>query len=103
MEHNNDVIISKKSGIMTTVQKLKEEIALYGQKNTKREIIFFEKAIKFNEELANHEDEDNIMYFNDRIIYFDNLFNDSFIKNNPDQVSEKPVINNFTFIKTPDG
>ena len=32
MEHNNVVIISKKSRIMTTVKKSKEEIALHGQK-----------------------------------------------------------------------
>ena len=101
MEHNNDVIISKKSRIMTTVKKFKEEIALHGHKNTKTEIIFFEKAIKFHEELASDEDEDDIMYLNDRIIYFVNLFNDYFIKNNTDQMSEKPIINNSTFIETP--
>ena len=44
--------------------------------------MFFEKAIKFHEELANDEDKDDITYLNDRIIYFDNLFNDYFIKNN---------------------
>ena len=38
MEHNNDVIISKESRIMTTVKKFKEEIALHGHTNTKREI-----------------------------------------------------------------
>ena len=103
MEHNNDVIISKKSRIMTTVKKFKEEIALHGHKNTKREIILFEKAIKFHEELANDEDEDDIMYLNDRIIYFENLFHDYFIKNNTnDQMSEEPILNNFTFIKTPE-
>ena len=86
MGHNNDVTISKKSRIMTTVKKIKEEIALHGYKNTKREIIFFEKAIEFHEELANDEDQDDFMYLNDHIIYFDNLFNDYFIKNNTDQM-----------------
>ena len=61
---------------------------------------FFEKAIKFHEELANDEDEDDIMYLNDHIIYFDNLFNDYFIKNNTNQMSEKPIINSSTFIET---
>ena len=101
MEYNNDVIISKKSRIMTTVKKFNKEIALHLHKNTKREIIFFEKAVKFHEELVNDEDEDYIMYLNDCIIYFDNLFNDYNIKNNTDQMSEKPIINNSTFIETP--
>ena len=65
MEHNNDVIISKKFRSMATVKKFKEEIALHGHKNTKRETIFFEKAIKFHEELANDENKDDIMYLND--------------------------------------
>ena len=69
MEHNNDVNISKKSRIMKTVKKFKEEIALHGHKNTKKEIISFEK--------------------------------DYFIKNNTsDQMSEEPIVNNSTFIKT---
>ena len=101
MEHNNNVIISKKSRIMKTVKKFKEEIALHGHKNTKMEIIFFEKAIKFHEKLANHEDENDILYLNGRIIYFDNVFNDYFIKSNTDQRSEKLIINNSTFIETP--
>ena len=102
MEHDNDVIISKKSRIMTTVKKFKEEITLHSHKNTTRELIFFEKAIKVHEELANDEDEDDIMYLNGYIIYFENLFNDYFIKNNTnDQVLEKPIINNSTFIETP--
>ena len=67
---------------MTIVKKFKKEIALRDHKNTKREIIFFEKAIKFHEESANDEDEDDIMYLNDRIIYFENLFHDYFVKNN---------------------
>ena len=41
------------------------------------------------------------MYLNDSINYFDSLFNDYLIKNNTDQMSEKPIINNFTFIETP--
>ena len=70
MEDNNDVIIKKKSRIMAAVKKFKEEIAFHGHKNTKRELIFFEKAIKFHEELANDEDEDDIEYLSDRIIVF---------------------------------
>ena len=86
---------------MKTVKKFKEEIALHDHKNTKREIIFFEKAIKFHEELANDEDEDHIMHLNDRI-NFHNLFNNCFIKNDStDQISEEPIISNSTFIKTP--
>ena len=73
MEHN-DVIISKTFRIMRTVKKFKEDKALHGRNNTKGETIFFEKAIKFHEELANDENEDDIMYLNDHIIYFDNLF-----------------------------
>ena len=43
------------------------------------------------------------MYLIDRIIYFDNLFNDYFIKNNTnDQVSQEEIINNSTLIETPD-
>ena len=103
MENTNDEIINKKLRIMTAVKKIKEEIALHGHKNTKREIIFFEKAIKFHEQLANDEGEDDIMYLNDRIISFENLFHDYFIKNNTnDQMSEKPIANNSTFIKTPE-
>ena len=94
------MIIRKKSRIMTTVKKFKEEIALHGHKNTKREIIFFEKAIKFHEELTNNEDENDIMHLNDRIIYFDNLFHEYVTKNTSDQVSEEPIVNNSTFIKT---
>ena len=103
MENTNDEIINKKLRIMTAVKKIKEEIALHGHKNTKRKIIFFEKAIKFHEQLANDEGEDDIMYLNDRIISFENLFHDYFIKNNTnDQMSEKPIANNSTFIKTPE-
>ena len=88
---------------MTTVKKFKEEIPLHGHKNTKREIIFFEKAIKFHEELANDKEEDDVMYLNDRIIYFENLFHDYFIKNDTnDQMSEESIVNNSTFIKTPE-
>ena len=103
MEHNNDVIIGKKTRIMTTVKKFKDEIALHGHKNTKGEITFFEKAIKFHEELANDEDEDDIMYLNDRIIYFENLFHDYFIKNKTNhQMLEELLVNNSTFIITPE-
>ena len=38
MEHN-DVIISKRSRIMTTVKNFKEEVALHGHKNSKRDNI----------------------------------------------------------------
>ena len=41
MEHNNDVIIDKKCRIMTTVKKFKKKIALYGYKNTEKELISF--------------------------------------------------------------
>ena len=93
MEHNNDVIIDKKTRIMTIVKKFREGIVFDGHKNTEREIIFFEKAIKFHEE--------HIIYLNDRIIYLDNLFNNYVIKNNTDQVSsEEPIINS-TFVNTP--
>ena len=95
MEDNSDVI-------MTTVKKFREEIALHNHKNTKRELIFFERAIKFHEKLANDEDEDNIGHLCDRI-YFENLFNAYFIENNPNhQVSEEPIINISTFFKSPE-
>ena len=92
MEHDNNVIIDKKLKIMA--------IVLYGYKNTETEIIFFEKAVKFHEELINDEDENDIMYLNERIIYFDNLFNEYAVKNNTDQVLEKSMMNNSTFVKT---
>ena len=86
---------------MTTVKKFKEEIAQHGHKTTKKDLIFFEKAIKFHEKLANDEDEDNIGYLIDHIDYLDNLFNDFVIENNnADQMSETTTINNSTFIKT---
>ena len=102
MEHNDDEIISKKLRIMLTVKKLKEKIALYGHKTTERNLKFFEKAIKFYEELVNDEDEYDIVYLSDRINYFDGLFSNYVIKNNTDQVSEKSTTNNSTFIKTPE-
>ena len=86
---------------MSTVKKFKEQIALYGHKTTEKDLIFFEKAIKFHEDLVNDEDEDDIVYLSDRIIYFDSLFNDFIIKNNTDQ-SETTIINDSTFIETPD-
>ena len=87
---------------MTTVKKFREEIALHSHKNTKRELIFFERAIKFHEELANDEDEDNIGHLCDHI-YFENLFNAYFIENNPNhQISEEPIINISTFFKSPE-
>ena len=75
---------------------------MYGPKTTKKEMNIFKKAIKFHEDLVNDEDEDDIVYLSDRIIYFDNLFNDYAIKDNTDQVSEGSIINNSTFIETPD-
>ena len=85
---------------MTTIKKIKEEIALHGHKNTKREIIFFEKAIKFHEELTNDEDEDDAMYLNGCINYFDSLFNNYFIKTTLIKCQKKPTIYNSTFIET---
>ena len=53
--------------------------------------------------LANDEDEDDIMYLNNHIIYFDNLFIiDYFVKNYTDQMSKEPIINNSTFVETPE-
>ena len=101
MEHTDDAIISEKFEFMSIVKRFKEVIALYGYKSTETEVRFFEKAIKFHEELANNEDEDGIIYLSDRIIYIDNLFNGYVTKNNTAvQVSEEPIINNLTFIKT---
>ena len=54
---DNYVIIKKHIIIITTVKNFREEIAFHSHKNTKRESIFFERAIKFHEELANDEDE----------------------------------------------
>ena len=50
--------------------------------------------------MINDEDEDDIVYLSDRIVYFDNLFNDYAIKNNTDQVPEESTINNSNFIDT---
>ena len=49
-------INGKKSRIMTTVKKFKEEIDLHGDKSTERELKLLKKAIKFHEDLANDED-----------------------------------------------
>ena len=68
MENNNDEIISKKLRIMSTVRKFKEEIALHGHKSTERELKFFVKVINFHEELANNEDEDDMVYLIDSLI-----------------------------------
>ena len=88
---------------MTTVKKFKDQIALQGHKNTERLIMLLEKSIKFHEKLANDENENDINYLNDHVIYFDNLFNDFVVKNNPtDQILEEPIVNNSTFIKTPE-
>ena len=103
MENNNDEINNKKLRIMSTVKKFKEEIALHGHKTTEKELKFFKRAITFHEDLANDENEDNIDYLIDRIIYLDNLFGDFVIKNNnTDQVLDEPIINNSTFIETPE-
>ena len=102
MKNNNGDIINKKLRIMTTVKKFKEKMALHGHKTTERELKFIEKAVKFHEDLANDEDEDDIVYLNDCLIYLDNLFNDFVIENNTDQMSEEPIINNSTFIETPE-
>ena len=95
MKNNNADIINKKLRIMTTVKKIKEEMALHGHKTTEREL-------KFHEDLANDEYEDDMVYLNDCLIYLDNLFNDFVIENNTDQMSEEPIINNSTFIETPE-
>ena len=42
------------------------------------------------------------VYLSDRIIYFENLFHDFVIKYNTNQISQKPIINNSTFIETPE-
>ena len=100
MEHTDDVIISKKFELMSIVKRFKEEIALYGYKSTEREVRFFEKAIKFHDELPNNEDEDDIIYLSDRIIYIDNLFNGYVTKNNTTvQVSEEPIITILLLLK----
>ena len=93
-------LLIKKLGIMSAVKKFNEKIALYGYKTTEKELKFFEKAIQFHEDLANDEDEDDIVYSSDRIVYFDNLFNDYIIENNTDQ-SETTIINDSTFIDVP--
>ena len=61
MNNNNDEVINKKLRIMRTVKKFKEKIALYGHKTTVKDLKFFEKAIKSHGELANDEDEDDIL------------------------------------------
>ena len=100
MEHNDDEIINKKLRTMSAVKKFNEKIALYGYKTREKELKFFEKATKFHEDFANDEDEDDIVYSNDRIVYFDNIFNDYIIENNTDQ-SETTIINDSTFIDAP--
>ena len=88
MEDNNDEIIKKNLELSQQLQNFKEQISLHSHKNTERELIVFKRAIKFNEELADNENEEDIMYLNGRIIYFNNLFNAYFVENNRiDQVS----------------
>ena len=40
----------------------------------KKSLKIIEKAIKFHEDLANDENEDDIEYLIDRSVYFENLF-----------------------------
>ena len=75
---------------------LKTNLKLWQQLN------FFKKAIEFYEDLANDKNQDDIVYLIDRIIYFDNMFSDYVVKNNIDQVSKESIINNSTFIETPE-
>ena len=103
MENDNGIIINKKLRILSTVKKFKEDIAFHGHKTTERELKFLQRAVKFHEELAIDEDEDDIDRLIDHLIYFENLFDDFVIKNNnTDQVSKEPTINNSTFFKTPE-
>ena len=80
MEKDNDMIIRKRVRIMTAVKYFKEEIDLHGHKSTEKELSFLKEATKFHEDLANDEDGDDVMYLIDRLIYFENLFNDFVIK-----------------------
>ena len=74
MENNNNKITNKKTRIMNTVKKFKEGIALHSHEITEKSLKIIEKAIKFHEDLANDENEDDIEYLIDRSVYFENLF-----------------------------
>ena len=60
MKNNNDKIVSKRLKIMTTVKQFKENIALHSHEITERSLKILEKSIKFHEDLASDEDEDDI-------------------------------------------
>ena len=85
MESNNNKIISKKSIIMITIKKFKEEIALRNNEITERDLEVLKKSMKFHEDLANDEDENDITYLIDCLIYFENLFHSFVLKYNIDK------------------
>ena len=93
MENNNNKITNKKTKIMNTVKKFKEQLALHSHEITERSL----KII----EIANYENEDDIEYLIDCSVYFENLFQIFLTKYNIDQISGEPLINNSTFIENP--
>ena len=93
MENNNNKITNKKTKIMNTVKKFKEQLALHSHEITERSF----KII----EIANYENEDDIEYLIDCSVYFENLFQIFLTKYNIDQISGEPLINNSTFIENP--
>ena len=77
-------IITERAKIMNTVKIFRENLTLHGDKITGKRLKIIEKSIKFHEDLANDESENDIEYFIDRSVYFKNLFNIFLTKYNID-------------------
>ena len=80
----------------------KKKLDLHNDEITERDLKLLKKSIKLHADLANGKDENDITYLLDRLNYFENLFRSFVVKYNLDQRSEEPIINNFTFIETPE-
>ena len=52
--------------------------------------------------MANDKNENDVDYLIDRAVYFENLFHSFFVKYNINQISKEPIINDSTFIETPE-
>ena len=110
MENNSKKIITEKSKIMDTVKKFKEGSTLRSYVITEKSLRIIEKSAKFHEDLANdeNENENDVDYLIDCVVYFENLFHSFAVKYNIDYTPEKPIINDSgnalhsTFIETPE-
>ena len=81
MNHNNNVIMQKKSEIKSTTKEFREFITLYGFKYRKSVIKHLRRAPRSHEKIANDEDEDDIEYLQECVCYLSKILKDYIKKN----------------------